>query len=61
MDEDDLLDYTNRGVGRAIHVVDQVVEVCTENENYGEQVNNDEHDNDEHDNDEHDNNEYEST
>lgn len=56
MDEDDLFDYANRGVGRETQVVDQVVEVCTENENSGEQVNDDEHDNNEHDN-----NEYEST
>ena len=51
MDEDDLFDYANRRVGRET----QVVKLCTENENSGQQLNNDEHDNDKHDN------KYEST
>ena len=49
IDEDDLFDYANRGIGRETQVVDQVVEVCTENENSGDQVNNDDHGNDEYD------------
>lgn len=56
MDEDDLFNYANHGVGRETQVVDRVFEVCTENENSGDQVNNDEDDGNEHDN-----NEYEST